>query len=119
MLRAAANDAELLTLEYAGFGVSHDALGAALCESWGLAPASVASVRHHVQFQANGELPRQLPRPTVCALSAVAHVVMQSPEMIEPVSQKVAPQAQLDPLLVQRAALRVREQLDEAVATLR
>jgi HD-like signal output (HDOD) protein len=119
MLRAAASDAELLTLEHAGFGVSHDALGAALCESWGLAPASVASVRHHVQFQASGELPRQLPRPTVCALSAVGHVVMHVPETIEAVVEKVAPQAQLDPLLVLRAALRVREQLDEAVATLR
>jgi len=31
MLRAAKSDTELLTLEHAGFGVSHDALGAALC----------------------------------------------------------------------------------------
>jgi HD-like signal output (HDOD) protein len=35
MLRAAANDTELAALEHAGFGVSHDALGAALCDSWG------------------------------------------------------------------------------------
>ena len=41
MLRAAGSDAELLTLEHAGFGVSHDALGAALCESWGVAAAAV------------------------------------------------------------------------------
>ena len=41
MLRAAGSDAELLTLEHAGFGVSHDALGAALCESWGLGAAAV------------------------------------------------------------------------------
>jgi len=36
MLRAATSDVELAELEHAGFGVSHDALGAALCESWGL-----------------------------------------------------------------------------------
>ena len=49
MLRAAANDTVLCELEIAGFGVSHDALGAALCESWGLNAAAVVSVRHHVQ----------------------------------------------------------------------
>jgi HD-like signal output (HDOD) protein len=119
MLRAARSDAELLTLEHAGFGVSHDALGAALCESWGLVASSVASVRHHVQFQATGELPRQLPKPTVCALSAVAHAVMHTPETIDAVVEKIAPQALLDAALVQRAAVRVREQIDEAVATLR
>jgi HD-like signal output (HDOD) protein len=119
MLRAAASDVELLTLEHAGFGVSHDALGAAMCESWGLAPASVASVRHHVAFHASGDLPRQLPRPTVCALSAISRVVMTMPEEIDPVCEKIAPQAQLDTTLVQRAAHRVRDQLDEAVATLR
>ena len=67
MLRAASDDGELASLELAGFGVSHDALGAALCESWGLGAAAVASVRHHVQAQASGELPeapqrRPIPR---------------------------------------------------------
>ena len=33
------SDEELLMLEHAKFGVSHDTLGAALCESWGVAPA--------------------------------------------------------------------------------
>jgi HD-like signal output (HDOD) protein len=116
MLRAAGSDAELLTLEHAGFGVSHDALGAALCESWGVAAAAVASVRHHVQFQASGELPPQLQRPTVCALSAIAHALMHSPETADDVAARIAPQAQLDPALVQRAAARVREQLAEAAA---
>src|SRR5262245_41562110 len=51
MLRAASCDTELLMLEHTGFGVSHDALGAALCESWGLGPSAVASVRHHVEAQ--------------------------------------------------------------------
>jgi HD-like signal output (HDOD) protein len=58
MLRAADTDTELVSLEHTGFGVSHDALGAALCESWGLAPAAVGSVRHHVAAQATLELAR-------------------------------------------------------------
>ena len=53
MLRAADNDVTLCELEAAGFGVSHDVLGAALCESWGLSGAAVACVRHHVQAQAD------------------------------------------------------------------
>jgi HD-like signal output (HDOD) protein len=111
MLRAAGSDAELLTLEHAGFGVSHDALGAALCESWGVAAPAVASVRHHVQFQASGELPPQVQRPTVCALSAVAHALMRAPEMLDAVVARVAPQASLEPALVQRAAERARDEL--------
>jgi hypothetical protein len=51
MLRAATDDAALAEMERAGFGVSHDALGAALCESWGLGAAAVHSVRHHVAAQ--------------------------------------------------------------------
>ena len=116
MLRAAGSDAELLTLEHAGFGVSHDALGAALCETWGLAAPAVASVRHHVQFQLSGELPPQLQRPTVCALSAVAHALMHAPETADEIAARVAPQARLEPALVQRAASRVQAQLEEAAA---
>lgn len=119
MLRATKDDLELITLERAGFGVSHDALGAALCESWGLAPAAVASVKHHVVFQSTGELPANLVKPTVCVLSAVAHALMRAPSTIDEVAAKIAPQAELDATLVQRAAQRVREQIDEAVATMR
>lgn len=122
MLRAARNDVELLQLEHAGFGVSHDALGAALCESWGLAPQAVLSVRHHVKFQQGAPLPQaapQLPqqRPTVCALSAVAHALLQAPDTLDAVCMSVAPQAQLDPELVARAARRVRSQFEEHAAT--
>ena len=49
MLRATTDDTALAELEHAGFGVSHDALGAALCESWGLSATAVASVRYHVR----------------------------------------------------------------------
>ena len=71
-----------LSLEHAGFGVSHDALGAALCESWGLGAAAVASVRHHVAVQAPARLSGPTPagaarrrarcRPSLHALMADA-----------------------------------------------
>ena len=116
MLRAATCDSELLTLEHAGFGVSHDALGAALCENWGLDPAAVASVRHHVQVQATLELPPQLARPTICVLSAIAAALMKQPERAEEVAVALAPQAQLDVTLVLRGARKLQEQLDAAKA---
>lgn len=133
MLRAAGNgpgaDTELLTLEHAGFGVSHDALGAALCESWGLGAAAVASVRHHVSVQATLDYPPALARRSICALSAVAHALMAPAEAAAPaagdaaaadrldeVVMKLAPGANLDPTLLLRAARQVQEQLGEAAA---
>ena len=44
VLAAAEDDEALLLLEHDAFGVSHDALGAALCETWGLAPAAVRAL---------------------------------------------------------------------------
>jgi HD-like signal output (HDOD) protein len=116
MLRAANSDTELVTLEHAGFGVSHDALGAALCESWGLGPAAVASVRHHVAVQAGGPFPSQMTRRAVCALSAVAHALMEVPQMLDDVVARVAPEAELDVTLTLRGARHVQEQIDEAMA---
>ncbi|MBX3634789.1 MAG: HDOD domain-containing protein [Rubrivivax sp.] len=127
MLRAAgsypAGDVGLVTLEHAGFGVSHDALGAALCESWGLGPAAVASVRHHVHAQATRQLPA-LPveaqpaqaagRRAILALSVLVHVLMNDAQALDEVAAVIAPQADLDPVLVQRAARQVQEQLEEA-----
>lgn len=116
MLRAAPTDMELVQLERTGFGVSHDALGAALCESWGLGPAAVASVRHHVAVQAGEPIPAALPRRAVCALSAVAHALMAAPDTLEAVAARVAPQAPLDATLLLRAAARVAQQLADAQA---
>lgn len=116
MLRAARDDAELVTLEKAGFGVSHDALGAALCESWGLGPAAAASVRHHVAVQAGGELPELPAKRTICALSVIAHALMQAPDDLDEVVARVAPQAELDPTLVLRVARKLHEQLQDAAA---
>lgn len=116
LLAAAADDEELLMLEHSEFGVSHDALGAALCESWGLAPAAVASVRFHVIVNTTRELPMQLPRRSICALSAVAYALMTDPESLDEVAQVIAPQAGLDPTLVLRGARKVQAQIEAAVA---
>ena len=116
LLAQAGDDEELLLLEHAEFGVSHDGLGAALCESWGLAPNAVASVRFHVIVNATLELPMQLQRRSICALSALAHALMTDPDSLDEVAAKVAPQADLDATLVLRGARRVQEQIEAAVA---
>jgi HD-like signal output (HDOD) protein len=116
MLRAASSDTELVSLELAGFGVSHDALGAALCESWGLGPAAVASVRHHVAAQATHELPEVMTRRSICALSVIAVAMMRTPELLDEVVEHIAPQAELDVTLALRGARKVQDKLDEAQA---
>jgi len=116
MLRAASSDTELVTLEHTGFGVSHDALGAALCESWGLGPAAVASVRHHVTAQATHTLPEAVARRPICALSVIAKALMETPEVLDEVVEHIAAQADLDPVLALRGARKVQEKLEEAAA---
>ena len=116
LLAQAADDEELLMLEHSEFGLSHDALGAALCESWGLAASAVASVRFHVIVNTTRELPMQLPRRAICALSALAHALMTDPDSLDAVAQAVAPQAGLDPMLVLRGARKVQAQIEAAVA---
>jgi len=126
MLRAARSDIELAQLEHAGFGVSHDALGAALCDSWGLGAAAVASVRLHVQAQATLQLPPPPAAPAlhvggrraVCALSVLAAHWMAGCDSaeLEPVVQAMAAQADLDAVLVLRALQRQGEQLAQTCA---
>jgi HD-like signal output (HDOD) protein len=116
MLRAAPSDRELVQLEHTGFGVSHDALGAALCESWGLGAAAVASVRHHVMAQATHELPPLPAKRQLVALSVLAHTIETEPEQLDEVAHCVAPQADLEPLLVVRALRQLREQQAEAAS---
>jgi HD-like signal output (HDOD) protein len=113
MLRASTNDSDLVSLERVGFGVSHDALGAALCESWGLDPAAVASVRHHVAVQSTHRLPAELARRSIGVLSGVAHAMMDDPEVMDEVASTLAAQADLDQTLVLRAARQVDEQINE------
>lgn len=116
LLRAAENDEDLLLLEHDEFGVSHDALGAALCETWGLAPAAVHSVRFHVMVNATLQLPMQVQRRAICAISAIANAMMRDPDTLDAVAAKVAPQAELDATLVIRGARKVQEQIEQAVA---
>ena len=115
LLLEAKNDEELLLLEHTHIGVSHDTLGAALCESWGLAPPAVDSVRYHVIVNSTLELPMHVQRRSICALSAMAHALMTDPDTLDDVARKVAPQAELDPLLASRGARRVQEQIEMAV----
>lgn len=107
MLRAAPGDAELVTLEHAGFGVSHDALGAALCESWGLGAAAVASVRHHVAAQATLALPPEILRRSIVAVSAIVHVLIHQPEQLDDAVMHIAEGAELDTTLALRATRKV------------
>jgi HD-like signal output (HDOD) protein len=115
LLQGGASDVDLLALERAAFGVSHEALGAALCETWGLAAPVITSVRHHVEVQAGADLPAGLQRPAVLALSAVAAAVLAGDdEALEATAQRVFPQVPLDVAPVLRAARRVQEKLHEA-----
>lgn len=118
MLRAARSDTELLTLEHAGFGVSHDALGAALCESWGLGQAAVACVRHHVLLQFGLEFPPQMPpnRRAIGAVSVIAHALINEPETVDEVTATIAPLAELDVTLALRSVRQVQEQLADALS---
>ncbi len=116
LLVGAKDDEELLFMEHQEFGVSHDALGAALCESWGLAPAAVHSVRYHVIVNTTRQLPMQVQKRAICALSALADALMADPDTIDEVVRAVAPQADLEVMLVLRGTRRVKEQIEAAVA---
>jgi HD-like signal output (HDOD) protein len=116
LLALAQDDTELLELEIETYGVSHDSLGAALCETWGLAPAAVHSVRYHVMVNATGQLPTHEEKRSVCAISALAHALMTDPDALDEVAEAVAPQAGLDATLVLRGARKVQAQIEAAVA---
>jgi HD-like signal output (HDOD) protein len=115
LLRAAVNDTALCELELAAFGVSHDALGAALCESWGLGAAAVVCVRHHVQAQSDHVLPAALSRRAVLGLSVLAHAMVTEPHLLDERAERVAPQCDVDIQHLQRAVRRVHQQFDAAV----
>jgi HD-like signal output (HDOD) protein len=116
MLRAAVNDMALCEIEATAFGVSHDVLGAALCESWGLSGAAVGCVRHHVQAQADRMLSPTLKRRDILALSVLAHSMMTEPGTLDERAHRIAPQCDIDTQGLLRAARRVHEQLEDALA---
>ena len=115
MLRATRADADLCQLEHAGFGVSHDALGAALCESWGLGVAAVASVRHHVIAQGLLALAVPQQRRGTLALSVIVSALMNRPDGLDEVAAAICPQAGLDLNLTLRAARRLASRLADAL----
>lgn len=114
MLRAAATDVDLCQIEHVGFGVSHDALGAALCESWGIGAPAVASVRHHVHAQATRTIDGQTPRRQVQALSVIVHALTNSPKEVDEVAEAMAVQAEFDRTATLRSVRRLEELLSEA-----
>ena len=114
MLRATTADADLCQLEHAGFGVSHDALGAALCESWGLGAMAVASVRHHVTAQSLRQLAVPPNRRGTLALSVIVAALMNQPDALDDVAEALCPQAELDLALTLRAARRLADRLADA-----
>lgn len=116
LLVSSTDDEDLVMREHQEFGVSHDALGAALCETWGLAPAAVHSVRFHVMINATQQLPMQVQRRKICAISALANSLMRDPDTLEDVARMVAPQADMDVTMVLRGTRRVQQQIEAAVA---
>jgi HD-like signal output (HDOD) protein len=114
LLRECKSDTELVEAEQRTFGISHDELGARLCESWGLSPAAVASVRHHVAIHQTHRLPRVSHR-YVCVLSALADTIMTHPDDLDAVAQALAPQAMLDQTSLLRHVRRVKEKIDDAL----
>jgi HD-like signal output (HDOD) protein len=111
MLRAAADDAELVTLERAGFGIGHDDLGATLCARWGLADATVCCVRHHVDAQSTHEWPQSGPARILCALSALAHSLLTARANLAETAESVAAAAGVDASLIVSTANDVVDQL--------
>lgn len=115
MLASAAHDGDLVVMEEQTFGISHDALGAKLCENWGLSAAAVASVLHHVRVNTLRQLPRSAGR-SVCVLSGLANTLMNKPDELEEVTQALAPQAMLDQTLLLKGARKVKDKIDDALS---
>ncbi|MBL0086702.1 MAG: HDOD domain-containing protein [Ideonella sp.] len=111
MLRAAASDVELREIERMGFGVCHDVLGAALCDSWGLSAVAVACVRQHIEAQTQQRIEGPAPRRQVLALSVLAHAMMRHPDQLDALAEALAPRADLDGAAVLRVARRLQATL--------
>ena len=112
MLRQSTGDDLLVLQEMQSFGVSHDALGAAMCKSWALASAATTCVRYHVVVQTGGTWPAEPEAVPVCALSAVAHYLLRAPQALGPAVEAVAALSGLD-------EGRLRQAAEDAYAVLR
>jgi HD-like signal output (HDOD) protein len=115
MMKKAKDDIELVALEQAEFGISHDQLGAKLCESWGLDAGAVACVRGHVETLVSKRLPTSSPRRAISVISALVHTMGTAPDQLEAMAQALAPQAMLDQALLLKGARRVKQKVDDAI----
>lgn len=109
MLRAAPEDLDLAVLERVGFGISHDELGAQLCEAWALSAEAASSVRHHLAVRRTGLLPAPPEARDICAVSAIVWTLMEQPEHLSVMVERLAPQFGRDPASVLQAAHAVLE----------
>ena len=116
LLKSAETDEDLVLLEQEEFGIGHDALGASLCETWGLAPIVVNCVRYHVVVNATHQLPQQTEGREICVLSALANALMTDPDTLAEVALAVAPQAKLDPEFVLRGVSGVKAHIEAVVS---
>lgn len=107
--RAPADDALLVSLELQAFGASHDILGAALCETWGLQASAVHSVRHHVDAQATLALSGPAGHRRIAAVSVLAYHVTDSDTEFERCIESISQQLEL-PIARVRAAVPVGPQ---------
>lgn len=98
--RSQNDDAMLAAHEMVAFGASHDILGAALCETWGLQASAVHSVRHHLEFQATLALRGPATHRAVAAVSTLAHHASSSAADFERCMAAVAGQLDLTPARV-------------------
>ncbi len=115
-LASADDDAgALIEQEQQTLGIDHAEVGARLCEGWGLPPATVNCVRHHVTTQSTWRLPPVSHR-YVCVLSALAHVLTHAPDKIDEAVGKIAPQAMMDQASLLRAMHKVRDKIEDAMA---
>lgn len=113
----APDEAQLCASEIEAFGVSHAALGAALCQSWGLSREVTDSVRARV----NNPGQWTTERPTVQKLLAIGHVVDLLVLNPETASQPLAVWTTMEPIAhqvglhfqsFQLATMRVCERLN-------
>jgi len=58
----------------------------------------------------------RIQRRAICAISALANALIVDPDTLDDVARAVAPQAELDVMLVLRGTRRVQEQIEAAVA---
>jgi HD-like signal output (HDOD) protein len=103
LLAQATDDQALAQLEHEAFGATHEVVGAALCETWGLAPAAVHCVRHRVQVHAGLQLPAQPEHRAVAAVSVLAQAVATAPAGLDALCQRLAPELGWDPLVMANA----------------